>query len=190
MEAGARQQMTRWGVLDVRDLTEQRLTHTALLLVVAATPLAVWYLPGSVFRWQRSLAFALVAAAGALAWALRRWNPVAGALALVLILLGLAAGAAVLIPGSAFAFLVLAVVAAGALPWPPAPLATGLASAALYTAAGALVPPQPYSDLVAFGLSLVGAILFLNARSGMVILRWSWRRHGETLRLAEELRDR
>lgn len=190
MHVGTSQQAKRLGEIEVRDLTERRLIGTALLLIVATAPLAVWYLPGTVFRWQHSLGFAAVTAAASAALVLCRRSALSGAAVLTLALVGVGAAATLLMPEAGFVFLVLAVVVAGALPYPPAPLAVGLGSAALSALVHVRLVPQPYPGPAIFALCLVGAVLFVNGRSTADVLRWSWRRHSETVRLAEELRDR
>ncbi|MHB0876049.1 MAG: hybrid sensor histidine kinase/response regulator [Anaerolineae bacterium] len=184
------QQMRRVGRLDLRDLTERRLATTAMLLFVVAGPPAVWYLPGPGFNWQRCLGLATIAMAAAVAWLARRANPAAGTAILILALAAVGAGAAFAVPEATFALMVLAVAVASILPSPIVPLATGLGCAGLYALIHFMVLPQPYPEVTIPGLALAGGILSLSARSSMEIMGWFWRRHDQTLRLAEDLRDR
>ncbi|MGQ9555480.1 MAG: ATP-binding protein [Anaerolineae bacterium] len=178
------------GALDLDDLVERTLLPMALLLAVVAVSSAVFYLPGEVFRWQQFLLLATVAAVASLALLLRRSNPAAGTVVLVLGLSLVAVPAATWLPGSASFFLSLAMVAARAAPWPLASLITGIGAALLHLAVHNFLRPQPYPDLAALTYCLMGGMLFFSANPSRVILHWSWRRHADALKLAEELRDR
>ena len=174
---------------ELDDLAERALTPTAILLAFAGLAGAVSYLPGSVFRWQPCALLAAVALVAIAGLCLRR-QAVAGIVTLAVGQLLIAVPAGKLLPGSMSLVICLAIACSAALPWSAAPLVTAIGGSVLTFATDRLLQPQPYVAVAVLFYLMVGTALFFSCRASRLTLRWSWRRHTEALKLAEELRDR
>jgi len=177
-------------VVDIADLRGRSLPPVILVLACSSIIAAWLYLPGLDFRWRQFLICLIAFVFAAVAWRLRRLG-VATAVWLVVSAYALAV-ASVLLRLSVVPLLALefSIVLAVASAWPWAPLLASLGASMSYLALNGWLLPQPGIASALYFYLLTGAVLCLSMHSTHQILRWSWERHVQAHRLAEQLRDR
>jgi len=176
---------------DLETLRERALGPVAALYGATAA-LGAWVcLPGPQFRWKVFCVLLLALGGCVLAWMVGRRDSRAGVALLVLDAYMVAALAALWLGGTvSMAVLVLSVVASAALfvPWVPLASAVGAAACHLGVHTFLVADPQVATAVVLYGL--LGGALAIVLNASDQTLTWSWQRHEEARRLAEQLRDR
>ncbi|NPV07253.1 MAG: response regulator [Anaerolineae bacterium] len=176
---------------DLETLRERALPPMIFLYGASAAVGAWAYLPGAEFRW-RPFAVLLAATLGCLlAWWVCRRNLRAGTVALVVAAYLLAGLAALWLPGPVVtAVLALSVAASASLFVPWAPIAAAAGAAGSHLALHLFLVPDPGFPVAAGLYALLGGALAATLNASHQTLTWSWQRHDEARRLADQLRDR
>ncbi|MHB0874403.1 MAG: ATP-binding response regulator [Anaerolineae bacterium] len=177
--------------LDLDDLRGSTLPAAAPLMLAVSLVLVWRYLPGDEFRWQECLVGATAALCAALAWVLCRTNTLVAAVVLVVGHSCTALLGAMALPAGVGAILFSLPIASSVIL--ATPRATAVAAAAAIgsqVALHLLWRSQPYLELAIFADAAMATALVVAGSSHTRVLRWSWERHSNALRLAEDLRDR
>ncbi len=177
--------------LDLEELQRQALWPVAILIACTGGVLAWLYLPGEHFRARQFLFGIAAMVGGVLSWRMSR--RAAGLASLVLavwtLLLSLLAAVAFGPAASALAG-ALAIVLAVPTMEPAAPAIAAILSLLCQVGLGASGVPRFPLGVLVVGYGLMGCVLSLAMGSLRRVLLWSWQRHEEARKLAEQLRDR
>jgi len=181
----------RFRAVDIADLRARVLPQVILLMLVASSTGAWYYVGGAAFRWRQWLVFLAATALALCAWQLRRASQLAAGLCLVLSAYALAIVAAALGQDlGAGIILWLAVLLATVLIWPWAPIGAAVGSSLVAAVVRVLSHSWAYLDLSVVAYLLTGGVLYLSMNSSYQVLQWAWNRHNQAQALAEQLRDR
>ena len=176
--------------LDLNDLRWRGLESLATLQALGAATAAWYYLPNEAFRWrQSSLAIALLLV-GLASYLVGRHRPLHGVLLLVGGQLAAALAAAVLVPGASILLFCLPIATSTLIIWTPAPLLAALLATAGQYGIMSIAGRPPLLALSVITYGALGVTLYLSGDAVQHTLAWSWKRHGDALLLAEQLRDR
>jgi len=183
--------VSHYRAIDLANLRERVLTPVSFLLILVGGVGAWLYLPGEVFRWQQFTVFLAISALGTAVWSLQRLSVLLAGIALFLGECLLSVVAAMLLPPPVAPLLLeIAVISAVTLVLPWAPIVAAIGSSIALWLIHTMVAAQGLPALFVLVYGTTAAILCFSANSSHQILLWSWRRHVDALRLAEELRDR
>jgi len=158
--------------------------------MVAGGAGAWYYLPGETYFWRQIYPLVGLMLLAVATMLVGRDHPFLGTLLLVVGQYALAIIAGLLFPGSAGLLLFVPVATVTVLAWPWASLLAALLSCLVLYATQVAAGSQPFLALALSGYCVTGAALFLSGESTRRALLWAWKRHGDALELAEQLRDR